>query len=263
MVEKKLKKLKKLLKGYPGTVVAFSGGVDSSLLLAVAQEVLMEKVLAVTAVSKIHPAAETQAAKIFARALGCEHRIIRTHELDDKRFVQNTLARCYHCKRGLFSKIKKIAMRCGYAVIEGSNTTDLQDYRPGIKTLRMLGIQSPFITAGITKTDIRRLARRYGIPCWNKPAAACLASRIPFGTMITAKNLDRVERAEGYLGKLGFSPLRVRDHHPIARIEVCEQDMRRVLHDQKRILRFMKKLGYRYICIDIEGYRTGSLNPRS
>jgi uncharacterized protein len=256
-------KLRKILEAYPGAVVAFSGGVDSSLLLAVAQEILMERVIAVTAVSPIHPAAETLAAKNFARSLGCEHRIIRTHELDDGRFTRNTPARCYHCKRGLFSKIKKIALRRGYAVIEGSNTTDLQDYRPGIKALRLLGIHSPFISAGITKQDIRRLARRYGVPCWNKPAAACLASRIPFGIAITKKNLARVERAERYLHKLKFSPVRVRDHHPIARIEVCEQDMRRLLHDRKRILRFMKKLGYLYICLDIEGYRSGSLNPRS
>lgn len=263
MVETKLKKLRKVLKAYPGAVVAFSGGVDSSLLLTVAQEVLKEKVIAVTAVSPIHPGEEIQAAKKFARSLGCRHRIIHTWELGDKRFVLNTSARCYHCKTSLFSRIKKIATRYGFTVIEGTNRTDLHDYRPGIKALRMLGIHSPFITAGFTKQDIRRLARRYGISCWDKPAAACLASRIPFGTPITAKNLERVERAEQYLGKMGFSLIRVRDHHPIARLEVCEKDIRRVVSNRKKIITFLKKLGYEYICVDIEGYRTGSLNPRS
>lgn len=263
MLTTKLKKLKKILNAYPGVVVAFSGGVDSSLLLVTAKEVLREKVIAVTAVSPIHPGADIQMAKKFARALGCTHRIIRTRELRDERFRRNTPARCYHCKRSLFSRIKKIAAPHGYAVIEGTNKTDLQDYRPGIKALRILGIHSPFVAAGFTKQDIRQLARRYGIPCWDKPAAACLASRIPYGITITAKNLVRVERAEQYLWKLGFSLVRVRDHHPIARLEVCEKDIRRVVNVRKKIIMFLKKLGYEYICVDIEGYRTGSLNPRS
>lgn len=246
---------------YPGAIVAFSGGVDSSLLLAVAQEVLAENVIAVTAVSPIHPAAELRAAKEFTRDLGCAHRIIRSRELNNECFVQNTNVRCYHCKHQLFTKIKEIAAVTGFPVIEGTNTTDLHDYRPGIKALRELGIQSPFIAAGMSKKDIRRLARQYRIRHWDRPAAACLASRIPFGTRITAKNLIRVERAEQYLSKMGFSTVRVRDHHPLARIEVGENDLKRAVYHRTKIIAFMKKLGYRYICVDIEGYRTGSLNP--
>ncbi len=261
MVEKKLKKLKEIIKAYPGTVVAFSGGVDSSLLLTIAKDVLQDKVIAVTAVSPIHPSEEIQVARKFARKLGCSHRILYTQELANKMFVRNTRTRCYHCKRSLFAQIKKLASSCGFVAIEGTNKTDLRDYRPGIKALRMLGIHSPFITAGMTKQDIRTLARRYGIATWNKPAAACLASRIPYGTTITVKNLQRVERAEQYLAKLGFTLIRVRDHHPIARLEVSQKDIKRVVNFRKKIAAYLKKLGYRYICVDIEGYRTGSLNP--
>jgi uncharacterized protein len=189
------------------------------------------------------------------------HRVLHTQELANKMFVRNTRTRCYHCKRSLFSQIKKIALSYGFVAIEGTNKTDLRDYRPGIKALRMLGIHSPFITADMTKQDIRKLARCYGIASWSKPAAACLASRIPYGTTITAKNLHRVERAERYLAKLGFSLIRVRDHHPIARIEVSEKEIQRVVNFRKKITAYLKKLGYRYICLDIEGYRTGSLNP--
>ena len=263
MAHTKLKQLKKLLKAYPGVVVAFSGGVDSSLLLAVAKDVLHNNVIAVTASSAIHPAAELQAAKKFTRMIGCRHRIIRTQDLRNETFVKNTPTRCYHCKRNLFSRIKKIASSCGFVVIEGTNITDLDDYRPGIRALKQLGIHSPFITAGMTKQDIRRLAQRYGIPSWNKPAAACLASRIPHGTAITAKALRRVECAEAYLHELGFSPVRVRDHYPIARLEVSDTDMRRLVAARTKIIDKLKTLGYRYICLDIEGYRSGSLNPRT
>ena len=261
MVEKKLKKLKKIIKAYPGAVVAFSGGVDSSLLLAIAKEVLQEKIIAVTAVSPVHPSDELQTARRFTKKLGCTHRILYTQELANKMFVLNTRTRCYHCKRYLFSQMKKIASSTGFVVIEGTNKTDLRDYRPGIKALRMLGIHSPFIAAGIAKQDIRKLARRYGIAAWNKPAAACLASRIPYGTTITKKNLLRVERAERYLTKLGFSLVRVRDHHPLARIEVPQKDIKQILNLRKKITAYLKRLGYRYICVDLEGYRTGSLNP--
>ena len=261
MVERKLKKLREIINAYPGAVVAFSGGVDSSLLLAIAKEILKENVIAVTAVSPIHPSAEMRAARKFSRKLGCRHRILHTRELADKKFVRNTPARCYYCKSSLFRQIKKIASSHGFFVIEGTNRTDLRDYRPGIRALRELGIHSPFVTAGITKQDIRKLARRYGIPSWNRPAAACLASRIPCGTKITAKTLHRIERAEDYLGKLGFSVIRVRDHHPIARIEVSPKEINRVVTLRKKITAYLKKLGYRYICVDIEGYRTGSLNP--
>lgn len=261
MVEKKLKKLKEIINAFPGTVVAFSGGVDSSLLLIIAKEVLQENVIAVTAVSPIHPSEETRVAEKFTRKLGCTHRILYTQELANKMFVRNTHTRCYHCKRSLFAQIKKIASSYGFVVIEGTNKTDLRDYRPGIKALRMLGIHSPFITAGMTKQDIRKIARRYGIAMWNKPAAACLASRIPYGTTITVKNLQRVERAEHYLTNLGFSLIRVRDHHPIARLEVSQKEIMRVVNFRKKITAYLKKLGYRYICVDLEGYRTGSLNP--
>ncbi len=257
----KLKKLKAILKNYPGVVVAFSGGVDSSLLLWAAKEVLKKKVIAVTVRSETYSEEETRLSKKIARALKCRHIIIRTNELADKNFSNNTVLRCYYCKLQRFKKLKAIARRYGYSVIEGSNRDDLKDYRPGIKALHKLKIDSPLITAGLKKSEIKKLAKRLKLPNWNQPSMACLASRIPYGTKINKENLQRVALAERYLRKFISGPLRVRDHYPLARIEIDMTQAMKFIKFRKRIIRYFKRLGYRFTTLDLAGYRSGSLNP--
>lgn len=257
---KKLNKLKGILGKYPGVVVAFSGGVDSSLLLKVAKDVLENRVVAVTAESPLYPDDESIIAKKIARKLKCQHMFIQSCELEDPKFVSNPRKRCYYCKIELFKNLKKIARKFNYTVIEASNKSDLSDYRPGLLAIKKLGVKSPLIEAGIEKDEIRALARKFRLPNWNKPSMACLASRIPYGRKIDRKILRRIESAEGYLKKLKLTQVRVRDHYPIARIEVQNNEMKRILSYYNRIVKYFKKLGYKYITLDLEGYQTGSLN---
>jgi uncharacterized protein len=246
-VQSKLKKIKAVLSNYKGVVVAFSGGVDSSLLLKLATQVLKENVVAVTAVSPLHPKNEIKDAKKFAKSLRCKHLLIQTHELANPRFISNTKNRCYLCKLQVFTRIKMIAAKYGYSVIEGSNKSDLSDYRPGIRALKKLKIKSPFIEAGI-------------LPNWNKPSMACLASRIPYGRIINKPILQRIGKAEIYLNRLQLSQIRVRDHFPVARIEVYPSEFNVVLNNHRKIVRYFEKLGYKYTVLDLAGYQTGSLN---
>ena len=257
----KLQRLKKKLKEHRGVVVAFSGGVDSSLLLKVAKEVLSENVIAVTARSETYSSAEFAQAKKIAKMLRCKHLSIRTAELKNKKFRNNSINRCYHCKLELFKQLKKIASRYGYDVIEASNRSDLKDFRPGLKATKRLNIKSPLIEVGLKKEEIRSLAKKFNLPNWNKPSMACLASRIPFGTKINRENLKRIESAEFFLKKYGFIQIRVRDHFPIARIEMHKSDFKKILVHHDKIVRYFKKLGYKYVTLDLEGYRSGSLNP--
>jgi len=241
-------------------VIAFSGGVDSSLLLKVAKDVLRDRVVAVTAVSSLYPKDELFTAKKIAREINCPHIIIETCELDDPQFVQNPRNRCYYCKIELFKTLIRIANKYGYVVVEASNKSDLSDYRPGIIAAKKLVIKSPLIDAGLEKKEIRALARKLGLPNWNKPSMACLASRIPYGRMIDRKTLKRVGSAEGYLKKLKLSQVRVRDHYPIARIEVLNDEIKKILNNRERIVKYFRRLSYKYISLDLEGYQTGSLN---
>ncbi|UCG90921.1 MAG: ATP-dependent sacrificial sulfur transferase LarE [candidate division WOR-3 bacterium] len=256
----KLNKLKSILKNYPGVIAALSGGVDSSLLLQLAKDVLNDRVVAVTAISPLHPKDEVDAARKVARKLKCRHIIVQSWELKNPQFTRNPRNRCYFCKRNLFKNLQEIASRYGFVVIEGSNTSDLLDYRPGLRALQELGIKSPFIMAGFDKHEIRLLAKKLQLENWNKPATACLASRIPYGTPIDEKILRRIRLAERYVKNLTVTQVRVRDHYPIARIEVQMTDFQKVLKNRTRTVRYFRRLGYKFISLDLEGYQIGSLN---
>jgi len=241
-------------------VVAFSGGVDSTYLLKIARDVLGQRVIAVTAVSPLQPKNESTEARTIARHLRVKHITIRTNPLKKNAVRSNLEKRCYHCKLFLLTKLKQIAKKHAYVVIEATNRSDLKDHRPGIKAVRQLGVKSPLIQAGFEKDDIRKSARTQGLPNWNKPSMACLASRIPYGLKITHERLRRIESAEKYLRRLKFSQLRVRDHYPIARIEMDPGEFTKLMANRKRIITYLSKLGYKHITLDLEGYQTGSLN---
>ena len=263
VIERKWDCLKALLQEMRLAVLAYSGGVDSSLLLRAAAEVMGPQVIAVTAASETYPAAELIAAQEFARSLGVTHKVLHTRELTSEDFVQNTPDRCYHCKKELFAKLRGIADTEGIsAVIDGSNIDDLSDYRPGRKAAEEFGVRSPLVEAGFSKPDIRTLARQLNLSAWDKPSLACLSSRIPYGTRITLEILRTVEEAENRLRAYGFRQLRVRHHGPIARIEVMQEDFAIMASPGigAKITAAFKELGYTYVCLDLQGYRTGSMN---
>lgn len=259
-INAKYNKLLNILGSYPGVVIAFSGGVDSSLLLAASREVLGPRVLAVTAASPLYPAEETALARRICRRFGVRHIVIRTREMDLPQFRKNPRDRCFHCKWELFTDLLKVALPLGYQVIEGANRSDRADFRPGSKAARDLGIASPLDLAGLAKSEIRRLARRLGLPNWNKPAMACLASRIPYGCRIDRPTIQRIAAAESYVRRYVTDQIRVRDHFPICRIEVAPQDFRRIISRRTKIIKYLKKLGYTYVTLDMSGYQTGSMN---
>lgn len=263
VIEQKWERLKTLLQELQCAVLAYSGGVDSSLLMKAASEVLGPRLIAVTSVSETYPPGELNAAKTFARLLGVTHRILRTTELSSEDFVQNSTDRCYFCKKELFEKIRQIADAEGIPVIlDGSNADDLKDYRPGTKAAKEYSIRSPLQEAGFTKSDVRDCARLLGLPVWDKPSLACLSSRIPYGTRITPGILQTVHSAEEHMRSLGFREVRVRHHGDTARIEVRKSDFEHMLTGDtaRKLIAALKKLGYTYICLDLEGYRTGSMN---
>jgi len=263
VIEEKWDRLKTLLKEMQLAVLAYSGGVDSSLLLRAASEAMGPHLIAVTAVSETYPAAELLSAREFARTLGVTHKVLHTEELASEDFVRNTPERCYHCKKELFEKLTRIAETEGISVvIEGSNTDDLRDYRPGRKAAKEYSVRSPLVEADISKAEVRELARLLNLPVWNKPSLACLSSRIPYGTKITPELLHSIEAAENHLRVLGFQQVRVRHHGEIARIEVTREDVAKLTSNDtmQAIVAAFKELGYTYVCLDLEGYRTGSMN---
>lgn len=243
-------------------LVAFSGGVDSTFLLKVASMVLPQnKILAVTADSLIYPKAELEFSKKITAKLKVRHKIIRTTELEDKRFIANTVKRCYFCKFKLFKRLKTIAKKNHLNfVVDAGNLSDEKDFRPGNQAKKQLGIRSPLKEAGFTKEDIRKLSKRLGLVTWNKPSLACLASRIPYGIRITKTILKRIEKAEDYLRGLGFMQVRVRHYDGLCRIEVFKKDISKVIRKIDLITTRLKRLGYNYVTLDLEGYRTGSIN---
>lgn len=259
-METKLTQLKSLLDGLASAVIAYSGGIDSTLLASIAHEILGNKALAVTASSPIHPTSETAQAESLACQMGISHITIETNEMDDQLFVANDPQRCYYCKRCLFTQLKHIAKEYGLSsVIDGTNYDDLQDYRPGMKAAAELGVLSPLAKVGLTKADIRSISQSRCLPNWNKPSLPCLATRFPYGTPITIKLLSRIADAEQSLAKLGLTQFRVRHHGPIARIELSNGDMALFADDKIRLgaVEELRALGYSYVTLDLAGYRLG------
>ncbi|MFH0917684.1 MAG: ATP-dependent sacrificial sulfur transferase LarE [Candidatus Omnitrophota bacterium] len=258
----KLKRLKRIISGYKSALVAFSGGQDSAFLLKICALVLpADKVLAVTAVSATYPKGELAKAEILAKQIGARLKVIRTRELNNKKFTANSVARCYYCKEELFSKLIAVAKQNKLDfVLEAGSLSDKLDYRPGNIAKCKLKIKSPLIEAGFDKEDIRRLSKKLGLSSWNKPPLACLASRIPYGVKITTPLLKRIDQAEEYLIAQGFKQVRLRHYNGLCRIEVDKSDIRRLLNQRQPIVKKLKDLGYNYITVDLEGYRPGSLN---
>lgn len=260
----KTDELKAIIRARPKALVAFSGGVDSTLLLRVCRDVLgSENVTAVTGVSETYTPEEKRTARRAARELGIKHVLLETDELSCGDFAANPPDRCYHCKRELFGKISALAKTLGIdAFYDASNLDDLSDYRPGRRATEELGVVSPLVLAGFTKKDVRTLSKRLALSSWDKPANPCLASRIPYGTPITLENLDSIRAGEKFLRDLGFPVVRLRHHGEMARIEVPPADFPRLLKPAtaRRIAAKLKSLGYLWTALDIEGYRMGSLN---
>jgi len=259
-----LKELKKRLAGMESVVIAFSGGVDSSFLLKAASVSLpKDNILAVTAISDTYTRSELNRAKAFAKALGIKHSLIFTDEMKDKNFTANPADRCYYCKKKLFTRLKEIAVKKGFRfVLDASNLDDKKDYRPGTRAKKEIGVRSPLQETGFFKDDIRKYSRKMRLKTWSLPPMPCLASRIPYGDEISKAALKRIEKAEDFIRSLRIRDVRVRCHGDVARIEVDKKYIKRFLNQRfcDRIITRLKKLGFKYITLDLQGYRTGSLN---
>ena len=255
--------LKEILADLGSAVVAYSGGVDSTYLAVLAHEVLGERSLSVTAVSPSLAEREREEAVELAQRFGLKHRLLETHEMDNPLYMANNASRCFFCKEELFIQLSQLASNEGYSwVIDGFNFDDLKDFRPGHKAGEKYGIRSPLFEAQLTKEEIRAYSHQRGLPTWDKPAMACLSSRIPYGTPVDIEVLKRIDAAETFLHDRGFRQLRVRHHDTIARIEVSPEDLLRLAEPQLRaaVVQKLRELGYLYVTLDLAGYRMGSLN---
>jgi len=262
-LDEKLMNLKEILGSMDSVVVGFSGGVDSTFLLKIAKDVLKDKVIAVTASSSTFPKREMNEAISFAKQNNIKHMIVKSEELDIEGFSKNPKDRCFYCKKELFSKFIDIAKENGYKyVLDGSNTDDTKDYRPGMRASKELGIRSPLLEANMSKEDIRMLSKKMNLPTWDKPSFACLSSRVPYGEEITKQKLNMIEDSEEFLLKLGFKQVRVRHHGDIARIEVAPKEREKLFNIEvmDKISDRLKEIGFKYVTLDLDGYRTGSMN---
>jgi pyridinium-3,5-biscarboxylic acid mononucleotide sulfurtransferase len=243
-------------------VVAYSGGVDSAYLAYVASRTLGDRAVAVTADSPSYPERHRRLAFQIARDFGLRHEVVHTRELDRPEYRANPVNRCYYCKHELYTHLSRIASERGAIVVDGNNADDRGDYRPGRQAAREFGVRSPLDDVNLTKDEIRALSKRAGLPTWDEPASACLSSRIPYHHDVTDEKLRTIERAEDALRRLGFRVFRVRHHDELARLEISRAEMARALDDDTAaaIVRELKAIGYRYVSLDLTGYRTGSLN---
>ena len=262
-LEHKEQRLRGIIEELGSAVVAFSGGVDSAYLAVAAASVLGDRVLCVTADSPSYPSRHRQVAESIASQFGLRHEFLQTSEMDRPEYVANPSNRCYYCKQELFGRLTALARERGIAaVLDGNNADDRGDYRPGRQAAREFHVRSPLDEADLTKGEVRELSRRLGLATWNQPASACLSSRIPYNSEVTVEKLRMIEQAEDALHDLGFTHCRVRHHGDVARIELAPADMASVLDPERRarLVANLKAIGYRYVSLDLEGYRTGSLN---
>ncbi|ERI93966.1 TIGR00268 family protein [Clostridiales bacterium oral taxon 876 str. F0540] len=262
-LQQKFQKLKDILKEIGSAAIAYSGGVDSTFLLKVAYDELGENIIAVTAKSSTYPEREYKEAQKYIAQFGAKHITIVSEELEIEGFAKNPVNRCYFCKTELFSKVRQEADKYGLKhVLDGSNFDDIGDYRPGMKAAREQGVRSPLKEAELTKNDIRELSKMLNIPTWDKPSFACLSSRFPYGNEITVQKLSMVDKAEQFLMDMGFRQLRVRHHGDIARIEVAPEDRAKFfdIDIMDKVGKEFKNIGFKYVTLDMLGYRTGSMN---
>jgi uncharacterized protein len=263
-LQDKYERLKKIIEEMGSTVIGFSGGVDSTLLLKVAHDILKDKVIAVIGKSETYPEEEFNEAIKLAEFIGARYKIVTTEETDNLKFAENPPDRCYYCKTELFSKLKEIAEAEGIRwIADGTNADDVKDFRPGLRAVKENNIRSPLLEAGLTKNEIRELSRLLGLPTWDKPSFACLSSRFPYGMPIDKEKLKKIDKAESFLRKLGLKVFRVRliDENTV-RIEAGKEEFKKFFEDdfRVRVVNELKNLGFIYITLDLEGYRTGSMN---